>query len=536
MQLLNYNPDVLSCIANLSNDEVFTPPEVANAMLDRLADAWSAENDGANIWADPTVKFLDPCTKSGIFLREITRRLTDGLAAEIPDLQERVNHILTRQVYGIAITNLTGMLARRSIYCSKWASKQHSVCTAFDDDDGNIWFKRTVHTWADEYQTPTRNVRSGKPRDGGNGRKCAYCKASETQYGRGSGYETHAYAFIHNDDIHHQLTEMFGEAMQFDVVIGNPPYQLSDGGYGKSAAPIYQLFVEKAIELDPRHVVMITPSRWFAGGKGLDEYRKKMLADHRMRALIDYPKLYEPFPGLKIRGGVSYFVWSRDYDGPCSIQTMWDGEPKGPAAQRYLDQFDVLVRYNLAVPILEKVASFNEPTMDEQVSSRKPFGLPTNHQGHETDYGMKQPILLYANQRTDWIDREDISVNNGWIDDWKVYITRVQGTSAATETMFLGRPIIGKPGTACTETYLVAGKFDSKAEADSLASYLRTRFVRFLVSLRKSTQDAAKQVYGFVPIQKWDREWTDEMLYKKYGINDDEIAFIESMVRPMGVE
>lgn len=531
--LRNHNPDVLTCIANLSNDEVFTPPALANEMLDQVAAAWAADHDGANIWADPEVKFLDPFTKSGIFLREITQRLVDGLAREIPDLQERVNHILTKQVYGIAITHLTALLARRSVYCSKWASQKHSICTAFDNDAGNIWFERTEHTWVGgKRQYSPESTADSKVRKTTN-RRCAYCGANEAAYNRGDELETHAYAFIHTENINERLEEIFGESMQFDVVIGNPPYQLSDGGYGASAAPIYQRFVEKGLELDPKYAIFITPSRWFAGGKGLDEYRKTMLEDHRLRVLVDYPKLYEAFPGVKIRGGVSYFLWSRDYDGPCSVQTMWDGKPQGEPVDRYLDQFDVLVRSNQAVPILEKVQAQGEPTLDEQVSSRKPFGLATNYPGRTTKSGMKQPVLLFANQRTAWVDLEMLPSNQHLVDRWKVFMTRVQGTSAAVETMFLRPPVIGEPGTACTETYVIAGVFDSQSEAESLASYLRSRFVRFLVSLRKSTQDATKHVYGFVPVQSWDQTWTDKDLYEKYGLSNEEIEYIESIVRPM---
>jgi site-specific DNA-methyltransferase (adenine-specific) len=436
--LQGHNPDVLTCIANLSNDEVFTPPEFANQMLDTLAAGWAEANEGANIWADPDVTFLDPFTKSGVFLREIVCRLTEGLADVIPDLNERVDHILTLQVFGIGITQLTALLSRRSVYCSKYANGEHSIAESFDTEDGNIWFERTEHTWE-------------------NG-KCIYCRAGEEDYGRGEDLETHAYAFIHTDDINTRIAELFGGDMQFDVIIGNPPYQLSDGGHGTSAAPIYQKFVEKALELDPRFAVFVTPSRWFAGGKGLDDYREKMLADHRMHDIVDYPKLYEAFPGVKIRGGVSYFLWARDYDGPCTIQTMWDGQPVGDAVARYLDEFDILVRRNEAVPILEKVKSRDEATLDDRVSARKPFGLPTNFHGSERSGGLDTPVKLFGSQRVTWIDRsEERLINKPWIDDWKVLMTAVQGTSAAIETKFLSRPIIAGPDTACTETYLVAG-------------------------------------------------------------------------------
>lgn len=504
------NPDVLTCIANLSNDEVFTPPEFANRMLDTLAEAWAVGNGGANIWADRSVRFLDPCTKSGVFLREITSRLTKGLAIEIPDLEERVDHILTKQVFGVAITNLTSLLARRSLYCSKHAMGKHSVAKSLRSDNGNIWFERTKHTWVDD--------------------KCDFCGASKKILGRGGGLETYAYAFIHADDPTTRFAEFFGGDMQFDVIIGNPPYQLKDGGFRTSAAPIYQLFVERALALDPRYAVFVTPSRWMAGGKGLDKYRERMLCDKRLRTIVDFPKLYEGFPGQKIRGGISYFLWDRDYNGRCTFQTIWDGQPTGPAVSRYLDAYDVLVRRNEAVPILEKVRAKAESTLDARVSSGKPFGLRTFFHGRPNTNGLRQPVKLFGSQKVSWVERAEIALNSEWIDEWKVLMTAVQGTSAAVETKFLSKPIVAEPGTACTETYLVAGRFATEAAAANFAKYLRTRFVRFLVSLRKATQHATRDVYSFVPDLPLDQEWTDAQLYSRYGLTEDEIAFIEAQV------
>jgi site-specific DNA-methyltransferase (adenine-specific) len=498
-----YNPDVLSCIANLSSDEVFTPPQLANRILDLLPQ---------ELWSDKKATFLDPGCKSGVFLREIARRLDKGLEKQIPDRRKRINHIFKNQLYGLAITELTALLSRRSVYCSKTANGKYSVCDAFDSPEGNIHFERVEHTWK-------------------NGR-CVYCGASEENYERGGDLESHAYAFIHTEN----PEELFN--MKFDVIIGNPPYQLSDAGESTGASPIYNRFVEQAKKLNPRFLSMIIPSRWFAGGKGLDSFRDTMLHDHRISRLVDYPKLYDGFPGVKIRGGVCYFLWERDYDGPCSVQTMWDGQPLGPPMKRRLDAYDVLVRRNEAVSILEKVRAYRvrskpEATLDQRVSAMKPFGLRTFFHGADSPKGLKDPVKFYGSQRISWVARSDIQQNPEWIDEWKVLMTRVQGTSAAVETMFLGRPIISGPGEACSETYLVTGRFDSKLLAERYAAYLRTRFVRFLVSLRKSTQDAAKHVYAFVPDVPLNCEWTDEKLYKRYGLTNDEIAFIESIVRPM---
>lgn len=490
-------PDILDCLAQLSNDEVPTPPNFANQMLDLLPD---------EVWSDPNLKWLDPFVKSGVFLREVATRLLSGLAEWEPDFEKRRDHIFRNMLYGTSITEMTGLLARRSLYYSRDASGETSV-VKFASPDGNVPFVPAKHTFKKA--------------------RCIICGASE-EIERGDARENHAYSFIHGAYPTEELKDM-----KFDVIVGNPPFQMEDGGHGTSATPIYQNFVEAAIDMDPRYVLMITPSRWFAGGKGLDKYRDRMLNDRHMQYLVDYPKLYDGFPGVKVRGGVSYFLWSRDHDGPCTIQTMWDGKPVGEPVARPLNAYDVLVRRNEAVSILEKVRAQGEPTLDARVSSRKPFGYPTNFHGAAKSDGLSKPVKLYGSQRVSWVERDHIPQNDAWVDDWKVFVTRVQGTSSAVETMFLGRPIVGAPGTASTETYLVTGRFETSAEAEWFAAYLRSRFARFLVSLRKSTQDAARGVYSFIPDLPMDRHWTDEKLYERYGLNAEEIAFIESQVREM---
>jgi site-specific DNA-methyltransferase (adenine-specific) len=329
------NPDVLTCIANLSNDEVFTPPEFANRMLDTLAEAWAASRGGNSIWADKTVTFLDPCTKSGVFLREITNRLNKGLEPEIPDLQKRVDHILTKQVFGIGITQITGLLARRSVYCSKHATGKHSIAKSFTGDEGNIWFKRLKHTW--------------------DGDKCKYCGAGKSVFDRAAGLETHAYAFIHTDNIKTRLAEIFGGNMQFDVIIGNPPYQMKGGAGGSSDSSIYHLFVEQAMKLDPRFLSMVIPSRWLAGGRGMDEFRKSMLTGGHISHLVDYTKMSAAFPGVDFEGGVGYFLWDGNHKGDCNYSLML-GDEQQPPVTRKLDEFDIFVRDTRAVSILKKVS------------------------------------------------------------------------------------------------------------------------------------------------------------------------------------
>lgn len=498
-----YNPDVLTCLANLSNDEVFTPPAFAARMLDELP---------KRLWSDPKATFLDPVTKTGVFLREITRRLNDGLRDTIPNDQERLNHILTKQVHGIAITDLTALLARRSLYCSKKADGKYSICTAFDEPEGRVLYRQLKHTWVDG--------------------KCSFCGGPRTAFDRPDDLESHAYWFIHT----RKPEDIFG--MKFDVVVGNPPYQLSDGGHSASARPIYHKFVKQAKRLRPTYLSMVIPARWYSGGKGLDDFRKDMLKDRRLRRLVDYPQLYDGFAGVKIRGGICYFLWDKNHDGDCTIQTMIEGKTVGPPVARRLDEFDVLVRRNEAVSVLRKVrakerADGNAKTFRSVVSSSRPFGFRTNFHGADQRGRLKNPVMLHGSQRKTWIARSAVVENAAWIDKWKVLMTAVQGTSGRVERKFLSKPIVAAPGEVCSETYVVAGVFDDEAAANRCATYLRTRFVRFLVSLRKPAQHASREVYGFVPVVPLDREWTDEQLYERYGLEPSEIEFIEATVDPM---
>mgnify|MGYP000247891611 FL=1 len=532
-----HNPDVLTCIANLSNDEVFTPPEMASAMLDMVAEAWAADHDGENLWANPDVTFLDPFTKTGVFLREITRRLVDGLEEQIPDLQERVNHVLTKQVYGIAITELTALMARRSVYCSKRADGEHSICTVFDTPDGNIWFERTEHTWTGGTRESRVDPRTGDEIFIYTGRKCSYCGAGENDYGRGDDLETHAYAFIHTDDIKQRINEIFGAAMHFDIVIGNPPYQLSDGGFGKSAAPIYHEFVEQAKALDPRYLTMIIPSRWFSGGKGLDDFRDTMLNDDRLRSITDYLNASDVFAGIGLKGGVCYFLWNRDNRGECTVTTHFKDHDPSVATRPLLETgADTFIRFNQGVTILRKVLSAEpDPDFASLVSARKPFGLTTTFQGKSKPSG-DDSVLVYQNGGTGYVGRDEVQSGTEWIDAWKIFVSYAAPGTGNRDTYphrIISTPFIGQPGEISTETYLAIGPFETRTEVDSALSYLKCRFTRFLILLHKASQHVTKKVYSFVPQQSWDRAWTDEELYTKYGLTDEEIAFIESIVRPM---
>jgi len=540
------NPDVLTCIANLSNDEVFTPPEFANRMLDTIAETWASDNDGANIWTDKTVTFLDPFAKSGVFLREITSRLTEGLQVEIPNLQKRVDHILTRQVFGIGITRLTSMLARRSVYCSKFANGPHSIATSFTTEDGNIWFERIEHTWIGGTEwVLTADAKGNQIKKFKNG-KCHYCGASQKALDRGEELESHAYTFIHTDNIQARLAQIFGGIMQFDVIIGNPPYQLEDGGYGTSAAPIYQLFVEQAKKLNPRFLSMIIPSRWFAGGKGLDEFRESMLTDDRIRSIDDYLSAADVFPGVGLKGGICYFLWDRDNSGPCRVATHFKDWPISTATRPLLEAgTNVFIRFNEGLSILKKVVDVEggeshslqlpeHKRFDQLVSSRKPFALETTFKGKLVK--AKGDVLVYQNGGTGYIAKASVTTGTQYIDKWKVYIGRAAPGTGNRDTYphkIISTPFIGEPGSISSETYLCIGPLDSQSQAESVLSYLSCRLTRLLILLHKPSQDTTRKVYTFVPTQDWAKTWTDEALYAKYGITEEEQAFIETIVRPM---
>lgn len=511
--LRNRNPDVLNCIANLSNDEVFTPPDLANRMLDTITEEWAINNNGANIWENETLTFLDPCTKSGVFLREITHRLVEGLKNKIPDLQDRVNHILTKQVFGIGITRLTAMLARRSVYCSKYANGPHSICKSFTNEAGNIWFERMEHNWGET--------------------KCVFCEAPKAILERNDELENYAYAFIHTDDIRARIAELFGGDMQFDVIIGNPPYQMKGGAGGSSDSSIYHLFVEQAIRLEPRFLCMVIPSRWMAGGRGMDEFRKTMLSSHKLIKLVDYPVSKEVFPNVAVEGGICYFLWSQSHSGPCHVTAV-----RGNAettSLRNLDEFDVFVRDPRAVGILRKILKAGEQPITDILTADTPFGIATNFDGFHDKQKTGDIALHYVRsgkRGIGFIPRHTITKNAHLIDKWKVLAPKAHGGGQKIPTSVLGKPLLSPPPSVATQSFL-AFWIDNETEAQSLESYYRTKFFRFLVSLRKITQDALRPMYSWVPVQTWDRLWTDEALYQKYGLTQEEIDYIEAVIRPM---
>lgn len=495
-----YNPDVLTCLANLSNDEVFTPPEVANRMLDMLPE---------ELWHDSSATFLDPACKSGVFLREIAKRLIEGLKEEIPDLQERIDHIFHKQLYGIAITELTSLLSRRSVYCSKYPNSKYSI-TLFEDTSGNIRYKRIPHRWQ-------------------NG-KCLFCGASESEYERGDELETHAYEWIHTI----KPGEIF--KMKFDVIISNPPYQLSDGGNGKSAKPIYQLFVEQAKKLRPRYMTMIIPSRWFSGGKGLDDFRKTMLSDRHIRKLVDYENFKDVFPGVDLAGGASYFLWDRDNMGICEVVNFNQNTPT--CVNRYLDEYEIFIRQNLAVEIVRKVQenATEKRTLSDRVSSRKPFGLPTNY----TPCASGVPCWFIQKIGLKFANSRDVDNSKGYLHKWKLLVPKapIAGQTDFSKPVgfyYDGNTRIAKPGECCTESWIVAGAFDTEEEVLAYKSYIFTKIVRFLLLQTVVSQDVTKKNFCFIPdLETYQGQYTDKMLCEMWGISEEEWSYIDSRIATIG--
>ena len=492
----NYNPDILTCISNLSSDEVFTPPEIAKLILDNLP---------KEIWEDENIKFLDPVSKTGVFLREITSRLINGLEKKIPNLEKRINHILRNQVYGLSITELTSLISRRTLYCSKYANSKFSI-SKFNDVEGNIKFINSKHKWNQ------KNV-------------CENCGVNKELYDRNKKLENYAYSFIHEQN----LDNIFN--MKFDVIIGNPPYQMSDGGAVASAKPIYQKFVETAKKLNPRYLTMIIPSRWFSGGKGLDDFREEMLNDKRISKIFDFPNSSDCFPGVEIKGGVCYFLWERDYSGECEITNINNNKKnflKRPLLEKDLNFF---IRYNQSISIIRKVLKPNENKFDTLVSSRKHFGIDTTFRGKSKKN--ENDLKIFHNGGFGYVNEKKIYNGRNDIEKHKVYITMAYGAGETYPHQIINKPFYGEPKSVCTETYLQIGPFKSKKTCENVISYIHTKFFRFLVLMIKNTQHATKNVYRLVPVQDFENKLDDKNLYKKYNLTENEIKFIDEMIRPM---
>ncbi len=501
-----YRPDILECLANLSSDEVFTPPSFSKKMLDRLPD-W--------VWRDPSLKWLDPCAKSGVFLYQVAQRLMESLKSEIPDYGDRLEHIYRNMLYGIAISELTGLISRRTLYQCKDASLETHSIIKFDDPEGNIRFPEVKDERKDR-----KRIHSG---------------ISERSTEVAEGREAHISPFLHMD-----LDEIFGEEnMQVNVIMGNPPYQMQDGGgTGKSAIPLYNRFVEKAKAIEPDVLTFVIPARWYAGGKGLDGFRKRMLSDPKISLLADYPQSEDVFPDVDIAGGICSFLWDKSHEGDCLV--MPNGETKG-ATLRRLDANDVFVRDGKDVAILEKVWKIAHErewnSMSRVVRSSNFYGIrPHELPSTVTDKPQSQDAILLVTKDGDkYVPRHEVIKNADTIDHWKVIISKTnpQGGKANKSgfRQVISKPRVIPPGSVLTETYLVVDIVRHHEPAGRLLDYLKTRFFRFLVSLRTPTQNLSRTCFNYVPLLPMDQNWTDEILYDIFKLDSAQIEHIESKIK-----
>ncbi len=507
MKIPNYNPDVLNCLANLSNDEVFTPPELANKMLDLLPQ---------HLFQSPDTTFLDPFTKTGVFLREIVKRLDRGLETVIPDRQKRIHHIMHHQVFGIACTELTALIARRSLYCSKDANGPYSI-SKFATSQGNILYQNIPHTWV-------------------NG-KCRYCGASQAVYDRGPEAEQYAYMFIHTDN-----PKLFFNNMNFDVIIGNPPYHLSDGGgTGSSAKPIYDKFVNQALLCNPRFISVVMPSRWMTGGKGLNAFRMKMIKDRHIHVMHDYLDASQLFEGVTIEGGACFFLWEQEYNGKCSYY-LHQANGNILSSHKTLDEdgnSDIVIRNPNIISILDKILKMHEETFNSLVSVRNPFAIKEGILNLTSESKSKRRILCRLESKRRILNVKDsykLVRGDDYIGKYKLFISKADGAAGQIgnpiPARIIGKAELGEKDMICSETFLAIGPFESRVIASNISEYMQTKFFRLLVGIRKN-KNMTQSTYSYVPIQDFSHPWTDEMLYKKYNLTEDEIAFIESMIRPM---
>ena len=501
-------PDILDVIAALSSNAIPTPPKLARALLDILPE---------EVWTNPNYKWLDPATKSGSILREAARRLMEGLAEWEPDPVKRADHILRNMLYGCGITQMHAEMTRRSVYVSRDATSDFSV-VHFDDSAGNLPFVQADH----DYPVNKEGKASGP---------CKVCGAP-VGLERGTNRENYAYAFIHGA----YPTEGM-KHMQFDVIVGNPPYQIgmkdADGNRTANILPLYQMFVEQAIAMEPKYVAMIVPSRWFAGGKGLDDFRKRMLADRHLSVIVDNPKLFDCFPGVEIKGGVNYFLWDRDHDGDCEFSTRIDGTITSTTTRDLREGDGVLMRDNSAATLVAKIRPKPEDSLAQVVSTRDPFGqsITTNFKDSQPEPFEGSVPLVYGSH-VGYVRPDQLERNHEWVGKWKVLIPKAGDGHGREVSYVLGEPIALAPGSACTQSFLVAGTFDSKDEAENYAYYLTTKFVRFLILQRKTTQDVRPDKFRFVPMLDMTKRWTDADLYKHFKLTKDEIDYIESTIHP----
>lgn len=547
------NFDILETITNVGNDEVFTPRKTCEMILDSLPE---------EVWHNPNYKWLNPATKNGVFEREIALRLDLGLKEIIPNTEERRKHILQNMIYAIGLTRFTANVARRTVYYCSQANRKcdglkakdgHYVNgyaigngTWFNDEEGNIKTPNTNHTFVNDKGKPMPEFCSGDARKK---YSCSFCKIrGDSLYNDPNQRETYAYEFIHIDTdklLEHLQDRFFGgnRNMKFDIIIGNPPYQLNDGGGAGSSSgtPIYDKFVEQAISLNPKYISMIIPSRWMIGGKGLKDFRTAMISDTHISNLHDFLEAKQCFTSQAIEGGVCYFLWQRDYDGKCKIVSH--SEKSSVESYRYLsennDDIDIFIRDEVALDIYYQVSKKQYDSFETLVSVRNYFRLGKCAGLTSDSLTSNYKVLGYFDRVRSYKYLKNgvqVPLNDAVAKKWKLFVSKADGAAGQIgnpiPARIMGKAEIGEPNTVCSETYLVVGPFNDKKETLNVQKYMKTKFFRFMVGIRK-TKNIPRETYKFVPIVDFNEEWTDEKLYNYFNLSDEQINYIEKMIEEM---
>jgi hypothetical protein len=497
-QLANYftaEEDIFELIPNQKTNQIFTPKKVVQMMINQL------EVHDPSLFTRTDSKFIDLYMKSGMYITEIVKKLYHNTREQYKSDEDCLKHILENQVYGLAPTPILQGITKSYIF-------------GFDVDN-----KISRNNFIQHDITPEAQQAQAKEK----------------------------------------LQELFNlqKDMKFDAVVGNPPYQESDGGAQASAKPIYNYFVESAKEINTKFINLIMPTRWYAGGKGLDDFRKQMLNDKHIVEIHDFLNPNIIFPSTNIRGGVCFILWDNDYNNEkdlVKVVTYGDSllDKKELKRKLKLDGEDIFIRNVKSIEIIKKIKSQKEfSSFENHISPRRPFDIDANIFKDTNKYKrdkkeLDNPITCYGKgKQTGFLEREEITKNIEWIDKFKVFTPRANniGTELNDDNL---NTFIGEPGTICTESYIAVGADLSldKVSSNHLSKYLTTIFVRFMHSLAKASQDATSKTYKFVPLQDFttnsDIDWSksipeiDGQLYKKYNLTPDEIAFIESMIKSMG--
>ena len=544
------NFDILETITNVGNDEVFTPRKTCDMILDCLP---------KEVWHNPNYKWLNPATKNGIFEREIAIRLDEGLKDIIPDVETRRKHILQNMIFAFGQTKFTANVARRTLY---YCSKANQKCDGIKASDGHYvngyaignggWFKDEEGN----IKTPITKHDIDKKT-----KKCRYCGIThDSKYLDANQREQYAYEFIHVYHLplqRHLRDRFFGgnKDMKFDIIVGNPPYQLSlgnDGGNSSKAKAIYHLFISQAIALNPKYICMIVPSRWMTKTtEGIsDDWVDEMLKKKNFVMVNDFDDAAICFPNNEIKGGVNYFLYNRDYQGPCKYIFHDSKTNKEYERVGLLDPMGagIVIRDPKGLEIIERISlvegKYYEYNNFSMLVSPKDFftnkeKLTSSWKEYKKEKDSRHNIKYYVSksfneQPFGWIEESDIPKGMGTIKLHKVYIPAAGGSG--NDEIILGTPIYGEPYSVCSQTYLVIG-YDpnnhnfTELQCQNIIKYIKTKFFRYLVSIKKKTQNGPRGVYQFVPLQDFNEVWTDEKLYKKYNLTKEQIELIENSIR-----